>query len=102
MFVMLLCYVVQGTSDAVVQPTESSVSCKQQPGGFYAVVQFNGVATPQKCREAEQNLRSKLVADGLKPEGSTWWLARYNDPSVKPQFRRNEVLIPLVEFDLWS
>jgi hypothetical protein len=42
-----------------------------------------------------------MERDGLRPELG-WALARYNDPSVAPVFRRNEVLIELKEFELWQ
>jgi SOUL heme-binding protein len=34
--------------------------------------------------------------------GEDWVLARYNDPSIQPIFRRNEVLVPVAKFDLWA
>ena len=38
----------------------------------------------------------------IRAAGQEWFLARYNDPSTKPMFRKNELLIPVKEFDLWE
>ena len=46
-------------------------------------------------------LRTLLAADGRTRADESYVLARYNDPSTRPRFRRNEVLIPLENFSLW-
>jgi hypothetical protein len=64
---------------------------------------FSGVATPRRCAEVQRELLAALQADGLQvADPDAWALARYNDPSVRPQFRRNEVLMQLQDFDLWG
>jgi hypothetical protein len=79
------------------------VQLQQQPGGIYAAAVFNGVATPRKCGEVQQQLLAALLEAGVTvPDPDAWVLARYNDPSVKPRFRRNEILMQLQEFDLWN
>jgi hypothetical protein len=45
--------------------------------------------------------RRMLQKDGLQLSGEGWLLAQYNDPGTAPPFRRNEVLIPLHNFQLW-
>ena len=51
----------------------------------------------QQVVREEKALRAALLADELTPQpGST--LARYNEPSVPPPLRRNEVLIKLNNF----
>ena len=45
--------------------------------------------------------RGALARDGLQAELG-WTLARYNDPSVAPPFRRNEAMIELKDFELWQ
>ena len=47
------------------------------------------------CREAVQGDAVKIASDD-------WMLARYNDPSTRPVFRRNEVLVKVKDFDLWG
>ena len=46
-------------------------------------------------------LRMLLSTDGRSAADDSFTLARYNDPSTPPRFRRNEVLIPLKKFSLW-
>ena len=51
----------------------------------------------------QQELLAALREAGLTPQDDdAWVLARYNDPSVKPRFRRNEILMQLKDFDLWQ
>lgn len=92
----------------------SSVSVREDPGGLFAVREFSGVATPAQVAVEASALRADVAAAGFRlNEGGAAGgaggappvrLARYNDPSVKPRFRRNEVLLPLDEasFDLWK
>lgn len=76
---------------------------QQQPGGVWAAALFNGVATPRKCAEVQQQLLAALQEAGLEVQDpAAWVLARYNDPSVKPRNRRNEILMQLKSFDLWQ
>jgi hypothetical protein len=79
------------------------VQLQRRPGGIYAAAVFNGVATPRRCSEVSSELFTALQEARLKPvSSSSWMLARYNDPSVKPRFRRNEILVELQDFDLWG
>jgi hypothetical protein len=93
--------------NAAAQPLPgSSVSVREDPGGIFAVREFSGVATPAQVAAEASALRAEVAAAGFRlgEKGAAVRLARYNDPSVKPRFRRNEVLLPLDErsFDLWK
>jgi len=46
-------------------------------------------------------LRNLIAASGLKTADANYVLARYNDPSTKARYRRNEVLIKIDDFELW-
>lgn len=84
-------------------PSDSAVQLQRRSGGIYAAALFSGVATPRRCLEVSSELLSALQGARLKPvNSSSWMLARYNDPSVKPRFRRNEILVELQDFDLWG
>lgn len=99
----MCCYAPQASPASLPVPNDPSVQLQQQPGGIYAAALFNGVATPRKCTEVHRELLSALQEAGLQPvDSAAWTLARYNDPSVKPRFRRNEVLMRLKDFDLWA
>eukprot|EP00955_Chlamydomonas_euryale_P093386 364783-Chlamydomonas_euryale.AAC.7 len=54
-------------------------------------------ALPSFSVQAERSLRDALLRDGLSPKRG-YTLARYNDPTVPPAVRRNEVLIELEGF----
>lgn len=56
-----------------------------------------------RCAEVQSELLAALREADLTPQDpDAWVLARYNDPSVKPRFRRNEILMQLKDFDLWQ
>lgn len=46
--------------------------------------------------------RQTLKQDAVSATADDWVLARYNDPSTKSFFRRNEVMVQLADFDLWK
>ncbi len=82
-------------------PQTDSVRVRERSEGRYAVASFSGIADPQIAVERESALRQAMQERGIVADGFDWLLARYNDPSTRPAFRRNEVLIPVKEFDLW-
>jgi hypothetical protein len=92
----------QDLSAAPAPAAATPVRLAARPGGTFAAAVFNGVATPRRCKEVEGALRAALARDGLQPVGAVT-LARYNDPGVKPERRRNEILLELTpgSFDLW-
>lgn len=103
LLLLLRCVLQPPSPAALPAPVDSAVQVVQQPGGIYAAAVFNGVATPRKCAEVQQQLLADLQEAGLDVQDpKAWVLARYNDPSVKPRFRRNEVLMKLKSFDLWQ
>mmetsp|Transcript_24759 Transcript_24759/g.29972 ORF Transcript_24759/g.29972 Transcript_24759/m.29972 type:complete len:425 (+) Transcript_24759:124-1398(+) len=80
-------------------PNSESVTVEQLPGKVFGVLQFSGRADAELAAKMALELRAGLMADGVQCcEGYT--LGQYNDPSTKPMFRRNEVLIELVDFKL--
>ncbi|MEW5301051.1 MAG: hypothetical protein WDW38_009378 [Sanguina aurantia] len=83
-------------------PLDSTVVAREEAGGVLAVRIFSGLATEESAVQEEAQLRASLVRDGQQlQEGAPWQLARYNDPSTPAPLRRNEVLIPLDDFQLW-
>ena len=63
---------------------------------------FSGRADQEAAEQQLQILKQAVVRDGLHMASEEWQLARYNDPSTKPMFRRNEVMLESAEFDLWQ
>ncbi|KAF8066298.1 heme-binding-like protein [Scenedesmus sp. PABB004] len=93
----------QAPPAALPAPLDPAVQLAAAPGGLWAAAVFGGVATPRAAAKAAAALLADLEAAGLRPvDPGLWSLARYNDPSVKPRFRRNEVLVQLASFDLWA
>lgn len=86
---------------SVPAPQTESVMVKERGERLYAVASFSGVASPKAASEQESALRKAMQRRGIVADGSDWLLARYNDPSTRPAFRRNEVLVPVKEFELW-
>ncbi|KXZ41448.1 hypothetical protein GPECTOR_463g374 [Gonium pectorale] len=82
-------------------PNSDAVSLGRLEGGVFAARVFSGVAREADSAAQAEALKASLVRDGLKTSSPVWTLARYNDPSTPGPFRRNEVLLPLEDFDLW-
>lgn len=83
-------------------PDDDQVAFVQMPGGIYAARSFSGMADHKQAHAQLQTLRQKMARDKIQAVSETWTLARYNDPSTKGPFRRNEVLVPVENFDLWG
>ena len=86
---------------SVPAPLVADVEVREQPGAYYAVASFSGTADAHTSAKVEAALRRNMQSRHILADGSDWLLARYNDPSTKPMFRRNEVLIPIRNFELW-
>ena len=80
----------------------------QEGDQIYAALRFSGKMDDKVRLQRRDELLSMLEEDGLVPEkdsdGCTSFIvAQYNDPRVKPPFRRNEILIQIASgFDLWE
>ena len=84
------------------EPLSGEVTSSRQPGGLWAARSFTGIADTKRSKEEADKLCEALRRDNLSTANEEWALARYNDPSTKPWFRRNEVLVPVEGFDLWN
>lgn len=93
------------SSNGLPKPLESSnVILRDVPSQLMVVKAIGGVATEEKVHAATVQLRDLVEKDGISVAGSQpAVLARYNDPSTPPLFRRNEILLPINEstFKLW-
>lgn len=94
-------WAVQDPKD-IPEAEGQQISSSRQPGGIWAAQPFSGIADSQRSRHEALQLQAALHRNGIKPASDVWALARYNDPSTKPWFRRNEVLMPVDKFDLWN
>jgi len=92
----------QEPGQQIPDPQSDNIITRDEEGGFFAAVVFNGVATGVVAEQKRDQLQKSLEADGVDFDSDKWILARYNDPSTKPAARKNEVLIPLKSFDIWQ
>jgi SOUL heme-binding protein len=78
----------------------------QEPGTVFAVLRYSGQVDEDLRTQKRAELLSYMAEDRLEPQqkdGSLLtYTAQYNDPRVKPFFRRNEVLVAISEFDVWQ
>lgn len=93
---------LQDPAQSFPDPDSETVTTRDEAGGLFAVNLFNGVADEQTSQAKRHELLQALQSDGVAYDASKWILARYNDPSTKPAKRKNEVLIPLKDFDIWA
>ena len=93
---------LQDGSVRIPEPLGDNVTIREQPGNDYAALIFNGEANDAISSEKVDFLKQQLDRDGIQYDNQNWILARYNDPSTKPRNRRNEVLIPIRNFDIWN
>eukprot|EP01023_Acetabularia_acetabulum_P015534 TRINITY_DN17565_c0_g1_i4.p4 TRINITY_DN17565_c0_g1~~TRINITY_DN17565_c0_g1_i4.p4 ORF type:complete len:124 (+),score=25.71 TRINITY_DN17565_c0_g1_i4:176-547(+) len=76
------------------QPKNENVSTKVEVGGIFGVITFSGWPLDFEVAQAEKKLRNKLTEANYDCQEG-YELARYNEPTVPPFLRRNEVLIAL-------
>ena len=87
------------------QPLDPRVNVKQESGGIFVVSTFSGFGDESAATSKATELRRVAQLDGIPiVPGSTWVLARYNDPGTPAPFRRNDVMFPVDEskFELWE
>lgn len=90
-------FVMEGrfkTIEQLPSPSSDKIHTRQEPGGYFAAIQFNGWPLDGEVVEKERELRRSLARDGLKGKPGCM-LARYSEPTVPPLLRKNEVLIEL-------
>jgi len=77
-------------------PDRKDVSVHIQPSKIVAVIQFSGWASDKVLKEQFNKLKTKLKKEGIEFEDSYSYLG-YNPP-YKLFNRKNEVIIPLVNY----
>eukprot|EP01025_Chloroclados_australasicus_P012818 TRINITY_DN1609_c0_g1_i1.p1 TRINITY_DN1609_c0_g1~~TRINITY_DN1609_c0_g1_i1.p1 ORF type:complete len:420 (-),score=35.95 TRINITY_DN1609_c0_g1_i1:200-1375(-) len=77
------------------QPKDQNVMTKLDEGGIFGVTTFSGWPLDFEVVQAEQKLRGLLNGAGYTC-GEGYELARYNEPTVPPFLRRNEILIEIM------
>jgi hypothetical protein len=78
------------------KPKNEAVQLKEVPSRVVAVRRFSWTGNDTHMKEQEAKLREKLAADGIEVVGPPTY-ARYDPPWTLPLFRRNEVMLPIVD-----
>lgn len=76
------------------QPVDERLVIREEGERKYGVVRFGGAATDEVVEEKVDKLKKSLERDGFKVVGE-FLLARYNPPWTLPNYRTNEVMIPV-------
>jgi hypothetical protein len=84
------------TLETLPQPNNPRIRLREEPAGRVAARRYSGSWNEARYREEERHLLDALQRDGLQPRGTPIY-ARYNSPFSLPMFRRNEILVPLVD-----
>ena len=84
------------TEDGIPKPTDEQVSISKRTGGRFAVIRFSGHLSETTAVEQEGLLRTWIANRGLTGAAISE-TAGYDPPWTPGPFRRNEVLIRLVE-----
>ena len=90
-FVMPRKYTLETLPKAAEDITLTEVAARRM-----AVIRFAGYGSNRNLAVAEEALRDWMAEQGLEPIGAPEY-AFYDSPMVPPQYRRNEVLIPVAE-----
>lgn len=81
-------------------PTADGIAVKREDNGaLVAALKFPGIPLDADVADAERRLRGALERDGLRAAGGCR-VARYNEPTQLPAFKRNEVLVKVEGFEL--
>jgi predicted transcriptional regulator YdeE len=85
----------QYTMKTLPTPNNSAIHIKEIPTSTYAVVRYAGLNTEHRINQETRRLVDWIGSQKVHAIG-TPELARYNPPWTLPMFRRNEILIPII------
>lgn len=84
------------TMATLPKPGNPAVTLIEQPARKMAVLSFSGTAGDDRMKSAEAELMRRVEIAGLKPSGEPVF-AFYDPPWTLAFFRRNEVMVEVVE-----
>ena len=85
------------TLESLPEPTDERVKLVQEPARLVAAVRYSGRWSEEGYEKNKALLEDYILKNSLIAAGTPIW-ARYDPPFMPWFMRRNEVLIPLVEF----
>jgi hypothetical protein len=83
------------TMDTMPKPVDDRVTLRELPSAKYVALRFGGFNTRSNVDDAIGRLRQSAEAQGLKMKGEPIY-ARYNPPWTPWFWRRNEILIEVL------
>ncbi len=94
---MKMAFVVpQSKWQNIPKPTDKRLKITKFDKGTFASVTYSGSSTSSKEIEQIQRLEAWLVKNNLTKD-SNFMIAIYNGPYILPMFRRNEILVRVME-----
>lgn len=84
------------TLETAPKPTNPLVKLNTVGERHVAAIRFNGVMREQRSQQYLAKLENWLASSNYKATGS-YWSAYYNPPWTLPSFKRNEILVPIME-----
>jgi len=84
--------------ESLPNPDNSRIKIKKSDDKLCAVVSFSGSISDEKIEKHLEKLKEWLDEKNIKTIGG-FRLARYNPPFTPPTFRRNEILVDILNTD---
>ncbi len=84
------------TLNTLPKPNNPAVQLREVPAKTWAVLSYSGFNTEAGIQRRTDELTAWLVAKAMKTTGSPQ-LARYDPPWTLPMFRRNEIMLELIQ-----
>jgi hypothetical protein len=85
--------------DQIPQPKDSRLTVKKFDKGMFAVIVYSGFSSKEKEIKMKNKLANWLEVKGYKRQ-SNYMLAFYNPPFTPPMFRRNEIMVRVVNSNI--
>jgi len=84
------------TLNTLPKPNNPAVQLREVPVKTWAVLSYSGFNTEAGIQQRTDELTTWLAAQKMKTTGNPQ-LARYNPPWTLPMFRRNEIMLELLQ-----
>lgn len=81
--------------DQIPQPKDSHLTVKKFDKGMFAVIVYSGFSSKEKEIKMKNKLAQWIDINGYMRQ-SNYMLAFYNPPFTPPMFRRNEIMVRVV------
>lgn len=86
----------QYTLASIPKPNNSAVSLREVPAKYFVVLRYSGFNNLAKIQTLTDQVLAWSTANGFKVSGIPQ-LSRYDPPWTLPMFRRNEIMVEIVQ-----